>query len=330
MHIELDSIHQCPLCKASDHRLLYYAYDVQFSKTMLKFPLVRCQKCELVYLKERPRQECISSFYPKDMYPTYQKKLTIFDSNSIRLKLKKALKETLKERKSGLVNNFLLRYVPPYWNVAASFPPASRILDIGCGAGWKLDCYKEFGWETYGCDISADAIEVAREKGHNVQAGQFEDIKYPDNFFAAVQISHVIEHLPDPKMVIERVYSLLMDGGILLVETPNAAGLIAKIFGADYWQIDSPRHFQLFTKKTIWHLINMSGFKIDRVITHNSRNGILNSIQSFVTRKFGKEINIRNNPFLKLVNMSLFYLLVPAGKLGCGENIAVFAKKKNE
>jgi 2-polyprenyl-3-methyl-5-hydroxy-6-metoxy-1,4-benzoquinol methylase len=246
------------------------------------------------------------------------------------MKVKKAVKERLKERKSGLVDHFILRYAPPYWQVAASFPPASRILDIGCGAGWKLDLFKEFGWETYGFDISAEATEVARKKGHNVQAGRFEDINYPDNFFIAVQISHVIEHLPDAKIVIKRVHELLMNGGILLVETPNISGLIAKLFGADYWQIDSPRHFQLFTKKTISNLINMSDFKIDRVLTLNSKNGILNSVQSFFTRKYGKEINVRNNLLLKLVNRSLFYLLSPACKLGSGENIVVFAEKKNE
>lgn len=328
MNVALESILKCPLCESSNHKLLFYAHDVQFSKTMMKFPLVRCQNCKLIYLKERPSQECISAFYPKDMYPTYKKIITISDSNSVQNKLKKAVKERLKERKSRRVDYWILRHAPPHWQVASLFPPKSRILDIGCGAGWKLDLFKEFGWETYGFDISAEATEIARKKGHNVQTGQFEDINYPDNFFTAVQISHVIEHLPDPKIVFERVYNLLMNDGILLVETPNISGIIAKVFRADYWQVDSPRHFQLFTKKTISSLINMAGFMIDKVVTYNSKNGILNSIQSFVTRRYGKGINIKGNPLLKLINTSLYYLLNLSCKLGSGENIAVFAKKK--
>lgn len=327
MNIHLIHVLQCPLCKSTEKVFLYYSYDVQFSKTMMKFPLVQCRDCGLAYLKERPTQECIGSFYPASFYPTHQKRLSSSDGNSLRQFLRRIVKKRLQARKSTIPDKILLNLVPSYWKVAASFPPGGRILDIGCGAGWKLDFYKDFGWETYGCDISVNAIAAAQEKGHNAVAGQIENIHYPDNYFAAIQISHVIEHLPDPVTAIKKTYKLLQNGGLLLLETPNQTGLIAKIFKRDYWQVDSPRHFQLFSKKNVLSLLINEGFEIVNMVTYNSKNGILNSMQSLITRKFGREKAYKHYLIFKLVG-GLFYLATLASGPRHGENIVVFAKKQ--
>ncbi len=104
-----------------------------------------------------------------------------------------------------MVDKILFNFVPAYWRLAALFPEGSKILDIGCGGGWKLDLFKEFGWATYGFDISSEAVEIAKSKGHEVAMAEIENISYPDNYFDAIQISHVIEHLPRPVFTIKKL-----------------------------------------------------------------------------------------------------------------------------
>lgn len=325
MYFSSTQLQECPLCKSRNYKFLYYTYDVQFSTTLLSFPLVQCLECGLAYLKERPIEGCIGNYYPPNSYHSFTRKAGLDRSLIGRLKIK--VKDRLKKRDRELVDKILLYFVPTYWRLASLFPQGSKILDIGCGGGWKLDLYKEFGWETYGFDISSEAVETARAKGHNVITERVEHLFYSDNYFDAIQISHVIEHLPNPVFTIKKAFSLLKEEGMLLLETPNISSFFAKVFKTDFWQIDSPRHFQIFNIKSLTFLLNDCGFIIDKLITNNSKNGFLNSCQAFVTRRYKNSKNFRENKLLKSASILLSYLLIPLNKFGLGENIIVFAKK---
>lgn len=323
--IVLDRVERCPVCNNVEASFLFYTYDVQFSKTLEKFPLVQCLNCGLAYLKERPAHEFIGNYYPAYSYHLFSTKAGM--ERSLRGIFKAKIKDILKQRNKELANKILFSVVPAYWKLATLFPQDSKILDIGCGGGWKLDLYKEFGWKTYGYDISSEAVKVAQSKGHDVVVAEIENVSYPDNYFDAIQISHVIEHLPNPVLTIKKAYNLLKEEGVLLLETPNISSLLFKAFKSDFWQIDSPRHFQIFNIKSLTFLLENKGFIIDSLITSNSKNGVINSIQSFITKRYGNRENIKNNKIMKSVSTFLSYLLIPLNKSGLGENIIVFARK---
>lgn len=318
-------IERCPVCYSENRQFLFYTYDVQFSKTLKEFSLVKCLNCDVAYLKERPAKEFIGSYYPPNSYHSFTRKTGMERLLKRRFKIK--IKDILKKRDQELIDKILLNFIPAYWRLAAQFPEGSKILDIGCGGGWKLDLYKEFGWKTYGFDISSEAVEIAKSKGHEVLMAEVDNISFPDNYFDAIQISHVIEHLPDPVYTLKKAFRLLKEGGVLLLETPNISSLLAKVFKADYWQIDSPRHFQVFNIKSLNILLKDCGFIIDRLRTNNSRNGIINSVRAIKTRKQGNSIDIQNSKFIKIINTILMIFLTPFNKFGFGENIIVFAKK---
>ncbi len=325
-YLEREEVKKCPLCSNSEYKFLFDTYDVQFSRTLKKFPLVKCMKCNMVYLKERPIQEYIGNYYPQNSYHLFTKKTGV--DRSLRERLKVKTKERLKKRDRKLIDKILLNFVPAYWRLAALFPQGSKILDIGCGGGWKLDLYKEFGWETYGFDISSEAVKIAKSKGHHVITEQVENISYHDNYFDAIQISHVIEHLPNPVFTIKKAFALLKKEGFLLLETPNQASFLAKVFKADFWQIDSPRHFCLFCKKSLLFLLRYCDFKIETITTNSFKTGLGNSLQAFATRKYKKNINIKDNPLIKLMNIIFFNFTFLFDKLKLGENLIIFAKKQ--
>src|SRR3954453_20873265 len=58
----------------------------------------------------------------------------------------------------------------------AAHGAGTHVLDIGCGQGELLQCLVEQGYEAEGIEPSADAAEVARERGLNVRTATLEDL----------------------------------------------------------------------------------------------------------------------------------------------------------
>jgi ubiquinone/menaquinone biosynthesis C-methylase UbiE len=110
-----------------------------------------------------------------------------------------------------------------------------RVLDFGCGRG-ELALNLGLSWiETYGIDISDDAISISNEiKNYWIKTNP--DLKlnfikidgkklpFEDNFFDTVVMSDVIEHLRDDEIleVLSEIRRVLKKNGNILIHTsPN-------------------------------------------------------------------------------------------------------------
>ena len=95
-----------------------------------------------------------------------------------------------------------------------------RILDVGCATGFLLDQARKQGWEVYGVELSAWAVDYAKNKLQlpNITQGSLKDANYPDNFFDVVVLKDVIEHLTDPKETLEQIRHVLKPAGIIVLQ----------------------------------------------------------------------------------------------------------------
>ena len=161
------------------------------------------------------------------------------------------------ELRSFLISHRLFGLVP-----AMPSQKVGRILDIGCGSGDTLALLKSVGWDVYGLDIDAAAIRAAHKRGlKNVSLGTYENLKkHPDNFFEAIRLYHVIEHLNDPNNCLRLAYKKLKPGGELIIGTPNVGSLVARIFRRYWYNLDCPRYLHLFTPKTLRTLARKNKF----------------------------------------------------------------------
>jgi ubiquinone/menaquinone biosynthesis C-methylase UbiE len=142
-----------------------------------------------------------------------------------------------------------------------------RMLDIGCGDGHTLDLYKQQpGVETHGVDFNQSALALARNNGHSVYQGRFEDVELPTDYFDLVTATHVIEHVPDPMQFAKKAFAVLKPGGIFWLETPNIESLDARMFRQGNWGgYHFPRHWFFFSRKTMLQLSNQIGFQTELV-----------------------------------------------------------------
>lgn len=149
----------------------------------------------------------------------------------------------------------------------------NRMLDIGFGSGVIMDAAKTQGWEPYGLEVSAPAIEQAREKGYEVFHGALEEANYPDGHFDLVTASEILEHLGDPKATLKEIVRILRPGGMFWGTTPSATGLSFRLIGIDWSMIAPPEHAQLFSAKAVRDLIKQTGFSDVTIRTHGTAPG---------------------------------------------------------
>lgn len=65
-------------------------------------------------------------------------------------------------------------------------PGSSRILEIGCGDGSRLEWLMKMGAECYGIDPSAEAISFAKKRGIHAQQGVADALPYGSRSFDIV------------------------------------------------------------------------------------------------------------------------------------------------
>ena len=207
--------------------------------------------------------------------------------------------------------------------------PGGRLLDVGCGSGHKLKFLQDQGWRAEGVEIDPAAVESARAKGLSVRLGTFEASDYPDNYFDAVTMSHIIEHVYNPLAVLSECYRILKPGGRLVVVTPNNESWLHKVFKDSWLALDPPRHLNIFSLAAMRILTQKAGFeKIMIATTVREANGLF--MASKLIRRTGNYVWGSPLPrtfrlWARVVQLAEWVLL--KFRPDCGEEIALVGEK---
>ncbi len=142
------------------------------------------------------------------------------------------------------------------------FLPSGRVLDVGCGDGARLDRLRSLGWQCTGVDLDTAALASGRGRGLDLRLGTAETLEEPDASFDAITLSHVIEHVPDPRVTLRSCRRMLRSGGLLSVATPNALSLGAQRWKAEWRGWEVPRHLQVFSPRSLARIVESAGFRL--------------------------------------------------------------------
>ena len=200
-----------------------------------------------------------------------------------------------------------------------------RILDVGCATGFLLDQARKGGWEVYGVELSAWAVDYAKNKLQlpNITQGSLKEANYPANFFDVVVLKDVIEHLTDPKETLEQIRHILKPAGIMCCNTPDIDSLASKILGAKWWGIKQS-HLFYFNKNNLSALFKATGFVPLKIRSH-ARTFTLNYWITNLLKLIGRV----------LVLFVLYWIKNLPGpiKLVCidlGDQVEIFARKSRQ
>ncbi|HYF00976.1 MAG TPA: class I SAM-dependent methyltransferase [Planctomycetota bacterium] len=233
----------CPLCRSGGARPHHAEAGVRYH---------RCPACGFVFLHPVPSADDLERLYQEEHGATFHHGAEIAGAFE-----------------KGLEADHRLRIV----RAALSAAPDRRALEIGCGAGYLLERLRREGWSVVGTELSDAYIRHARERlGLDVRR------EPPAGPFGAVLAFNVLSHVPDPAAAARAWHGLLKPGGVLVLETGNAAEVAPERVGP----FGAPEHVWHFSETTLRGLLSDAGFADIRVARRNVewQRGLLRRVGS--------------------------------------------------
>ena len=212
----------------------------------------KCPLCHVLFVAAAPSQEELVRMYDSQEIPQEH-----LDSNSAC----EREPPTWKMREQSRLFDFIEK-----WGASSG-----TLLDVGCFSGLFLHNARLRGFDVVGIEPSAEAVSFVRNVYEfEVIHGNLHSGSFASDRFSVVSFLDVIEHLTDPISEMKEAFRVLRPGGLLVMTTPNAKGLIQKVVRAKRWilrepwcPIDNvPWHLWGFTPRTLSVCAAKAGFVV--------------------------------------------------------------------
>jgi SAM-dependent methyltransferase len=125
----------------------------------------------------------------------------------------------------------------------------NRILDFGCGLGQNIYYLPN----AMGYDISKFGVEFCKKKNINA-TNNVDDVK--NESFDIVLSTHVLEHHPNPKQMLQQIFSKLKKGGTLILVIPH------EVHGKAKYELDLNQHLFTWNFQAINNILITTGFTV--------------------------------------------------------------------
>lgn len=248
--VELDLVPvACAMCGSAEKKPspVFEGYDYEYRTCDNEFRFVECSVCGHVYLSPRCKVQDLDRIYPDSL----------------------ARSSATAYRVSGLARWLKRSVFDRTWmkKVIANLKDGSRVLDIGAGSGSQLVFLAEKSPDNtsfYANELKFDdpARESLIARGIEVFEGPIEGIDIKVRFDAIICIQ-VVEHVINSREVVGWISAHLAPGGILFLETPDLNAPARCLFKSHWGALAFPRHFHLFSRKTLADLAIDNGLEID-------------------------------------------------------------------
>jgi SAM-dependent methyltransferase len=312
---------ECPGCGDPGVRTLFRARDRLYRTTDKNFLVVECKNCRLIRLEPRPSLKELALYYPDEYWYAPQA-----DAAS---KLEEAYRRfVLRDHV-----NFVMRAVEDSGE-------KGLLMDVGCGGGLLLRMLRERGLPVLGLETSLPAATSAwKRNGVAVVCGDLANSPIERGTCAAVTMFHVLEHLHDPVSYLRSARDLLVPGGRLVVQVPNAACWQFLMFGEHWNGVDVPRHLVNYRERDLESLLDYCGFQVVRRKHFSLRDnpaGFASSIAPGLDPMARRVRKLRESAGMKLFKDFLYFGIVLASlpftlfeaACGAGSTIMLEARKK--
>ncbi len=147
-----------------------------------------------------------------------------------------------------------------------------RVLDVGCGSGGVGRSIRDRATVLTGIEVDEEAAALAAQTYDEVLVGdvsvRLADLRGPYDTILAYD---VLEHLPDPQLVLRSLRSVAAPNGLLHVSVPNArhVSLVRDLvlrgtFGYTDWGHRDSTHLRWFTRRDLVALLEGAGWSVER------------------------------------------------------------------
>lgn len=183
----------CPACNE---------HDLSLQEKGLDFTFLRCNSCELIFTETMTAGD--EEFYSQHEVYRYS---SSYDARSQKLFFQRTsfFKKELKQLRAG-----------------------GSLLDVGCGYGGLVSYASDLGLNASGIDFNAQQIEIGRSvfqltenQLYYANTNTLQEMINKNIKFDCICLFEVLEHVDDPKHLIQQAVDLLEDDGTILISCPN-------------------------------------------------------------------------------------------------------------
>jgi len=193
-----DKVNNCLLCGSAESKI----FD---ERDLHGYHVVNhiCSNCGFIYLSPRMSEDELDSFYKEHYRTLYQGQE---DPTTANLKTQTLRAEDLQVFSQNNIGK------------------VDRFLDIGASAGLLMEAFRSNGSkEVVGIEPGDSYRKFSIDKGLTMYPGLDEMKKANEDKFEVISMSHVLEHISDPKEYLQDLRNLLKDDGHLLLQVPNVS-----------------------------------------------------------------------------------------------------------
>jgi 2-polyprenyl-3-methyl-5-hydroxy-6-metoxy-1,4-benzoquinol methylase len=137
----------------------------------------------------------------------------------------------------------------------------AKVLEIGCGMGGVLLPFKLNGFNVKGIDLGLEFITIGNLAGLNLVNEDVDAVIEKNEKYDLVILSHLIEHIVDVHLFLEKVKRVLTENGRVFIVVPGIR-TISTTYKNNLHTYLQNAHCWSFTEKTLCALLVKCGFKI--------------------------------------------------------------------
>jgi SAM-dependent methyltransferase len=258
----------CKICgHRSGHKTLV-AREMMFGWRD-EFDYLECGGCGCLQLSNVPLD--LGHYYPDDYYPSMSqetrttglKKLLWHHRASYCLTgrglIGRALVKKYGRPSAGIFGR------PDYyrWLSKCGVDFSSPILDVGCGSGVLLFRLHNDGFTNLTGVDPFMKQSIKNRPGFVIKKQHLFDVEQE---FDLVMLHHTFEHMPEPAKVLGHIRQILRPAGHALIRIPVASSFAYRAYGANWAQLDAPRHLFLHSVKSVRLLAQQVGLGVREVV----------------------------------------------------------------
>lgn len=270
----------CPVCNNNVYKK---KFNIQYGSNKVleildiieqceKVEIYKCKTCGHCYSNPQVNEKLLEEYYSKLNSEYYKLENEPIDDKKIE---EEKIVKILEKYKNG-----------------------GNLLEVGCGYGFFLNKLDRKKWNPFGIEPSIHAANFGiKNFSLDIKQKFLELNDFEQNFFDAIVISDVIEHLRNPNQLLGLFKYFLKTLGILLIKTGNINSIYSKICGRNWGYYGSWEHISFYSPKSIKYLLDKHSFNLKKIFHTSHFSGIkknihfaLNSIFIIGTKNLIKKI----------------------------------------
>jgi 2-polyprenyl-3-methyl-5-hydroxy-6-metoxy-1,4-benzoquinol methylase len=206
----------------------------------------RCPQCGLECISPQPDDETLGQFYNSSYFAHYQSELN---------------PQIVRAMKRATYAN-QLRHL----RLGTSAAGQQRLLDCGAATGYLAELAKEMGWDAFAIEYSEFGAKACEKLlgSARVYRGQVQEAAFaanPEGQFSIITMFDFIEHVREPRAVLQWAREQLGSEGVLLLTTPQVGSLSWLLMGRQWFHYTAREHLWFFSPESLRRLLEEIGFR---------------------------------------------------------------------